>query len=236
MKKAEILVVCMILLLPSVAFSDSTQSLSFQFRIDKSAPISTDYNSNTSIVNNIDESVLFYSFWEDTYEGLDNYYFEWNITGTFENSSATGFDVGWSNITKTINNASAEGYEIFYRFHAKDVNNNWATTKLKSINLISAEPEYNQLIQNNSNPTAGDIVELSCYWSDNFNIYSAILQTDYSGEWLDNQTIIINNKLGWSNFTWDTTGYSGETINCRMIGFDNVSNSNTTIQKNFTVI
>ena len=234
--KKTIIIILLILSSFSLVFAQTNLAVSFQFKVDKTAPLSSETNSNTTTINNIDETVLFYSLWTDTYEGLDYYYFEWNMSGAFENSSATNFESGWSNITRTITNTNIEGSDIFYRFYAKDVNNNWNSTELKSINLLNLAPEYSQLNQNDSTPTVGNIVELSSYWTDNFNIYNSILQTDHSGSWTNNQTIIIDNQFGWSNFTWDTTGYSGETLNWRIIGIDNVTNTNTTIQNSFTVI
>ncbi len=224
-----------ILLLFSSAFAQTNGVIEFMVRVDLTSPVYQNFNSNVSQINSINEAIKFYALWSDDWEGLDHYLFEWNISGTYVNEGPYNFDNGWSNITKIIDNPNYEGEYVVFSFYGYDVNGNFNQTEYKSFTLTNEPPSYSQVSQSDNNPTEGDIVTISSYWEDNFNLYKAVLQTNFSGSWLDNQTEIINAKNGWANFTWDTTGYGGETIWWRIVGYDNVTNTNITEEYRFTV-
>ncbi len=232
MRETRILIGLLIIISPLVAFAQTNGFVSFQFTVDNSTPLYSNFNSNVSEVNNLGEAVSFSALWEDAYEGLDYYYFEWDGV----NSTETSFVNGWSNETRTVDNANLEGRSIYYAFHAVDLNNNWNSTGYNTLSIISSAPVDSMVAQDNPSPTAGEVVEISSYWSDNFNVYNATLQTNYSGAWLDNQTVYLNTLSGWANYSWDTTGYSTQTIWWRINGFDNASNMNTTSITRFDVI
>jgi hypothetical protein len=103
------------------------------------------------------------------------------------------------------------------------------------VTISSVSPAYSSVKQDASVVSAGEQVNLSSYWVDNFIVSSVALQTNETGLWLDNGTpITLNNKSGWANFTIDTTGMSG-VFYWRLKGLDAVSNSNETLINYFTV-
>lgn len=219
-------------------FAQTNAMISFIVTVDTSAPEFYYFGSNSSTVSGLNQSVLLSAYWEDTYEGLDSYQLETNSSGVFENSTAYAFDEGWSNTTNTFSNASQEGGSVYFQYHGVDLNNNWNSTGFKSVELISEAPEYFNVTQNTSNPTAGELVLISSYWTDNFNIYNTTLQINHTGIWSNNQTIYHNKISTWANYTFNTTGYSGESVWWRVRAYDNATivNYNTTKEFKFDVI
>ncbi|VVB74555.1 Uncharacterised protein [Candidatus Tiddalikarchaeum anstoanum] len=233
MKRQVVAVVLFLLLIP-YSFAQTNGFVSFQFRIDIAPPVYSEYNSNTTSINAINECVAFSAYWTDEVR-LNYYLFEWNITNSFENSTLNNFDNGWSNTTRIIDNPDYEGHSVYYKFFGFDKNNNMNETYFNSFSILNKAPSYSDIAESNPNPTPGDVITLSSHWADNFNVYSTKLQTNHSGTWIDNSTILINASNGWANYTWDTTGYNGETIYWKIIAEDNVLNSNETEIYSFTV-
>ncbi|MBN1923351.1 MAG: hypothetical protein JW791_01150 [Nanoarchaeota archaeon] len=232
MRNGKVIVLTAMLMAFSLAFAQTNAQVSFIITVDNLGPEYSNYSSNTSTINALGQSVYFSSYWTDDIVGLDYYYFEWNGV----NTTAKSFVDNWSNETRTVSDANLEGQSISYAFHAKDLNHNWNSTYEDTISVVSAAPEYYTWESNSSNPAQGDIVLFSSYWTDNFNVYNATMQTNHSGEWLDNQTIYLNSLIGWANYTWNTTGYAGESVWWRINGFDNATNMNTTSEYSINVV
>jgi hypothetical protein len=235
MKQTSIIIILSILLIPSLVFAQTNAFFEFMFRIDITKPLFYFFESSNNTINNINESLNFSAYWNDEYQGVDYYFFEWNISGDYKNSSANSFESGWSNLTKKIDKAEYEGLSVGFAFYGYDVNNNMNFTAYDYFNIKSEPCYYYNITQSDNNPDFGELVNISSFWTDNFNVYNITLQTNHSGDWLDNKTVFLNNITGWANFTWDTTDYSGETIWWRLRGFDNATNINITKPLNFSV-
>ncbi len=232
--KEKIAVITFILLFSS-AFAQTNGVVEFMVRVDSTSPVYQNFNSNVTTINTINEAIKFYALWSDDWEGLDYFLFEWNISGVYVNEGPYSFNLGWSNVTKIISDPNYEGEYVVFSFYGYDVNGNFNQTEYKSFIITNEAPSYSQISQSNNAPIAGEIVNISSFWEDNFNVYKAVLQTNFSGVWTDNQTKIIDSNTGWANFTWNTSGYSGQTIWWRIVGYDNATNTNTTEEYSFTV-
>jgi len=220
-----------ILLVLTPVMAQTNGYIGFTIYIDNASPTYNNFEG-VALIDDLYDQFFTYAEWNDHH--LTTYLFEWNMTGVFENDTAQSFDQNWSNVTKSMTNAD-EGKTIRYRFHGRDWSNNWNSTYYKDLVIASIAPIYSNVSQNNSNPTAGEFVQLTSYWTDNFEIDHVFLQTNETGSWLDNGTpAAVDTKSGWANFTIDTTGMSGP-FYWRIQGQDKISNVNNTPINYFTV-
>jgi len=234
MEKIWLLMALVLFLIPSYCFAQTNAVIGFVVTVDNSKPVNDYLGSNTTLVHNLNENVSFYSHWTDTYEGLDSYKFETNLTGSFENDTSASFTDGWANTTKTFTNADYEGGSVYYKYHAIDVNNNAEASNYGIVQLESKNPEYYEVSQNTSNPNAGEQVNITSRWADNFNVYKTMLETNYTSAWTKYETKYYNTINAWSEFYFDTTGYTG-IVWWRITGYDNATNTNMTNEYNFTI-
>jgi len=215
-----------ILLVLTPAISANNGFLAFSITIDNVSPYYEGFEG-ISLIENINDEFHCYALWNDS-NILGTYVFEWNLTGLAKNDSAQKFVNGWSNITKTFNGAD-EGKSIAYRLHGRDWSGNWNSTYYKNLVIASISPEFFSVSQSNESPITGDPVNISSFWTDNFEVDHVQLQTNESGFWINNGSPVdIDNQSGWANFTIDTTGMNSSPYHWRLIGFDEVGNSNTT--------
>ncbi len=229
----KILILFMYLFLLSPALCQTNGYINFMITLDFEPPQYSLLSSNTISINNIGESIEFSAYWTD-YE-LGDYKFSWNITNTFENSSNQEYVNGWSNETRTINNANYEGRSVGWKYYGFDANNNLNTTTIKYFDIISEEPEYSQISQDKDTPAEGEVVNISSYWTDNFEIDHVDILTNETSSWETHDTVNINDVSGWANFTYDTTGHSGETIWWRVNGYDAISTNTISTTHSFSV-
>jgi len=234
--KRAIIVLILIISLISASYSDTSGYVSFTFRIDKSAPTYSELSANTTEVSNINELVLFSAYWEDNYVGLKDYYFTWNMTGTFDNTTSRNYAGNWSNITRAVSDPDAEGTNISYGFYAFDKNNNMNYTGNNYFSVINKAPEYSEVTQSNSTPADGEVITLSAYWTDNFNIYDSVLETNKTGAWSTTELMTPDSNPAWTNYTFNTSGFIGQSIAWRIKAADNANNINTTEELIFSVI
>ncbi len=204
----------------------------FSIYIDNVSPTYTNYGG-LSLIENIDETFYAYCQWDDNVM-LHKYTFEWDISGFPENSSLEYFNESWSNITRTFNSAD-EGKTVYYKFYGEDKMGNWNSTPYRILTIASIKPENTLLEQDNDSPSIGDPVHITSYWTDNFEVDHVQLQTNESGAWADNGSPVdIDLPQGWANFTIDTTGMNTSPYYWRLVGFDEIGNSNTTPVHYFT--
>lgn len=191
-----------------------------------------DFFSGLSTINSIDEEFHAYAHWVDNVR-LKEFVFEWDKDG-MANDSAVAMVDDWSNVTKSFN-GNDEGKTINYRFHGYDSRLNYNTTSLRQVVTVNKDPDYSDLAQSNNSPSIGDQVNISSYWTDNFEVDRVYLQTNESGAWHDNGSPVdIDNQEGWANFTIDTTGFNTSPYYWRLNGYDQVGNDNTTPINYFT--
>ena len=101
-------------------------------------------------------------------------------------------------------------------------------------------PKWDNLSQNNSEPTMYDYVELSVYWSDNVNLSHAILSTNETGDWINytiyGSPLTLNGKSSWTNFTWHNETIKGGTVVSWKVYVNDTSNNwNVTDEMSFIV-
>ena len=236
MKKYWLLMALVLFLIPSFCFAQTNAVISFVVTVDNSKPVNDYLNSSTKIVYNLDEEILFSSHWTDTYEGLDTYKFETNMTGSFENDTSASFTDGWANVTKIFTNPDYEGESVYYRFHAIDVNNNANVSNYGTVYFESRNPEYYAVSQNTSTPIAGEQVNISSKWTDNFNVYKTVLETNCTGAWTEYEIQYYNTINAWSEHYLNTTDCTNVFVLWRITGYDNATNTNTTSEYSFTII
>jgi hypothetical protein len=227
-----------IILLISLSFSiqksySDTKYVEFTIYIDRTAPEYSNETITSQLINNSNEQINISAYWTDNYQ-LKSYYYESNITGTYQSSTAKNFINGWSNETITVTNADYEGLTVYYSLYGFDNAANYNQTEYKSFNIISQSPQYNNTQQSDDTISANNNITLSAYWTDNFNLKNATLQINDT-EWTDKETITIDLINAWSNFTFNTTGLLGS-IDWKIKATDNVGNINITNFMSFTVI
>jgi len=208
----------------------------FRIIIDNKAPKYNVFGANTSTIKEINESIKFFANWSDF--SLDYWIFEWDITGVEENITQESFITSWSNLTKTIDNSSWEGMIVSFKFYAKDEYNNWNATDAGQFIVVKKLPVPEELSQSDDTPQNGTPVNLSSYWTDNFEVAYVYLQTNETGVWINNGSpVCINDVAGWANFTYDTTGQLGDRW-WRVVGYDvgGSPNDNASPIMKFTII
>ncbi|MFA5406666.1 MAG: hypothetical protein WC307_04905 [Candidatus Nanoarchaeia archaeon] len=221
------------LLMLSVGFCQNNAYVTFSIYIDRASPSFDNYNASPEVINNVNETLNLSAHWTDD-RNATAYTYESNVTGLFENSSETILSYNWSNTTINFSPLD-EGKIIDYRLNCRDRVNNWNSTAFGTVTINSISPAYSDVEQDASVVSAGEIVKLSSYWTDNFQVSSVTLQTNETGSWLDNGSPVnINNAGDWANFTIDTTSMNG-VFYWRLKGLDAVSNSNETSINYFTV-
>jgi hypothetical protein len=208
----------------------------FQIRVDNTAPIYSNLLINSTAINGINEMVEFSSLWADDYTGLKDYYFSWNITKNFENTTSKNFINNWANITKSISEPDYEGRTVASLFYSFDKNNNLRQTEPLYFQVINQSPYYSNVSQSGNIIAEGEIVNLSAYWTDNFNVYESILETNKTGVWSSQESMTLNSISTWSNYTFNTSGYKGKNIAWKISAGDNVKNINSTDEMIFSVI
>lgn len=221
-------------LIINTGFSD-TKYVEFRIYIDRTAPEYFNETISSDLINDSNDLINISVFWRDN-DLLSHYFYESNITGVFENSTSKNFIEGYSNETIIINNASYEGETVYYKFYGFDRAKNMNQTEYKSFSILSQEPFFSNITQSHDVINEGENITLSAYWSDNFNVYESILQTNKTSEWTDESSIIHNSNLAWSNYTFNTSDYAGNSIAWRIKARDSVGNINTTTQLIFNVI
>jgi hypothetical protein len=210
------------------AFSN-TQYVEFTIYIDRTAPA----YSNEIMAGEISQSgdsINVSSFWSDNHK-LSNYYYESNITGSYENSALNSFNEGYSNETVAVTDADYEGRSVYYRFIGFDLAGNANSTEYKSFSILSQNPQFSNVSQSADEITQGSNITLSAYWTDNFNAKNATLQIN-NGSWEDKETLALNSQSSWSNFTFNTAGLSGS-IGWKIKSYDNIGNFNLTTAMSF---
>ena len=207
------------------------QNINIHILVDNSSP-TYDVYEGTSLVYDYTDTFFTYAHWVDEYPY--KYVFEWNITGVFQNDSEEYIIDGWSNITKTITPLD-EGKEVYYKIHCRDWSKNWGETYYKSFVVASIKPWYTELSQSNDSPAIGDVVNITSYWEDNFEVNYAVLQTNETGSWHDNGSpVYINDIGGWANFSIDTTGFNTSPYYWRIRAVDQANNENISAIMYFT--
>jgi hypothetical protein len=211
------------------AFSN-TQYVEFTIYVDRTAP---EYYNETIFggLNQSADALNISAFWADNH-ALSNYYYESNITGSYENSALKSFIEGYSNETITATDADYEGRSVYYRFTGFDIAGNANSTEYKLFSILSQSPQFSNVSQSHEIISAGDNITLSAYWTDNFNIKNATLQIN-NGSWEDRENLILNSLSSWSNFTLNTAGLSGS-IGWKIKAYDNIGNFNLTPAMSFT--
>ncbi len=221
-----------IFLVLTPVFSQTNGHIGFTLYIDNVSPV-FDYFEGISVIMSVNDVFHTYCHWTDNVN-LNEFVFEWDESGVLVNDSAQSFVDGWSNVSKTFTSID-EGKIINYRIHGSDGWLNWNSTYYKSIVVASIKPENSFLDQGNGSPLIGDLVNISSYWLDNFEVDHVVLETNESGSWLVNGSPVdIDVSEGWANFSIDTTGFNSSPYYWRLTGFDEVGNSNTTPINFFT--
>jgi hypothetical protein len=224
-----------ILLVLASAIAQNNGPVYFRYTVDVKAPKYDAFGANTSTIKEINESIKFYANWSDF--SLDYWIFEWDITGVAENVTQEDFSTSWSNLTLKINDSSWEGMIVDYKFYARDDYKNWNVTEAGQFTVVTKLPVPEIYEQDSAAPENGTPVKLITYWSDNFEVDHVYLQTNETGDWVNNGSpVSINDVIGWANFTYDTTGHLGGRW-WRTQGFDaaNTPNSNTSPVIMFTI-
>ncbi len=217
-----------------ISFSDIAY-IAFQIYIDTIAPNYTSFGSNVSEINKINESILFYSFWNDGENGLlykGN--FSWNVSGWKNESYSLYGNKSWFNVTKVIDNVSWEGKEVYFKFYVRDWSGNYNATEEKSFVIVSKEPNWSDQGESSSSVNQGENISLWALFSDNFIVYNATLQFNDTGSWTNNYSKILNCNNCYANFTINTSSMQG-TYYWRIIGRDKIGNENATAIESFTV-
>ncbi len=102
--------------------------------------------------------------------------------------------------------------------------------------LFSNQGWHNLTVIRNNLITFLDVLNLTAYWTDNFNLNYSVLWTNRSGEWLAENTSPFNlSPSGWSNFTIDLTGDGDKTISWKIVVNDSLGNVNETDVNSFYV-
>lgn len=232
---AWILAVIMIFVVLTPCFS-TNYAIPFVVKIyEKFPPVITDFGSNVSIISSSGEEVLMHGFWSDI-SGMDEYNFSWNSTGVYENTTYSFGGTDWSNVTRSITNPSLEGDSIGFQFHAVDSLGIQNSSPLSYLSVLSDKPDYSLQSQSNDSVTDGDLIDLSVFWEDNFRMNNAFLQFNDTGDWYDNGSLSINSKSGWSVFSFNTSGWGGETLYWRIRATDFIGNENASGIMSFDVV
>ncbi len=121
---------------PYDGYVNGTTSESFFYTYDTTAPSYSDFGKNTSLVE-VNDTVLFYSFWADNLAGLSHYVFSWNNSGTMENDTAMSLTL-WSNITKKVN--ATNGSIVVWNIYANDTAGNWNSTGNQTFKIGNSAP------------------------------------------------------------------------------------------------
>ncbi len=224
--KWVVLVILIITLLAAYA-----EQVDIQIYIDNTSP-TYDVYEGISLIYDYTEEFFTYAHWVDEYPY--KYVLEWNITGYFANDTENYIVDGWSNITKQITPLD-EGKSVYYKIYCRDWSRNWGETFYKSFVVASTAPWYSSISQSNDSPVIGDLINITSYWEDNFEVSYAVLQTNETGTWHDNGSpVYINDIGGWANFTIDTTGFNTSPYYWRIRAVDQVNNENITEPMYFT--
>ncbi len=219
-------------MLLNVALAQNNAAIEFHIYVDRTPPVSDSLNYSP-VINSINDNFSASAHWSDDY-AVKEFVFNWNISGEFVSDSPQSLINDWSNITKWFNPVD-EGKTIGFTISAVDYSGNWNNTGINVFTISNQSPDYSQVSESTDSPLIGESVSISSFWSDNFEVTNVTLQTNESGYWHDNGSpVIINSINGWANFTIDTTGMNNSPYYWRLIGFDAISNSNTTPPQFFT--
>ena len=171
----------------------------------------------------------FSAYWTDNIF-LMNYTFSLdNGNGTFynfsDNISMNGAS-NWSNATWIIN--ATPNSAIRWIIYAWDNSSNINNTGIQSFSTKSVNPPLWSL--NSSNTTlAGEHVNLSVKWNDDFALGNYTLQLDNGNGTFYNQTTIpFTGTLNWSNTDWTLNSTVGSAIRWRYYSNDSFGNFNVT--------
>ncbi len=211
------------------------------FVADASPPIPTAVSSNVSTLE-YGEAILLSSYWTDD-AGLSANFLETNETGSILNYSSSELVLNpeWANYT-WLNSSTYPDNTIRWRVWANDTSGNWAATGVQTFNVRdTTSPKYSDYGDNNSAPIVGETILLMAYWSENFNLSYAILETNETGTY-QNKTMNysspmkINGTADWSNFTWRNASVQKDIqVSWRIWANDSKGNWNATPYKAFTV-
>ncbi|MFH0961956.1 MAG: VCBS repeat-containing protein [archaeon] len=211
---------------------------------DQAGPSASAVSSNVSSLD-YGAAILLSAYWTDD-AGLSQAKLETNETGSLQNKTVYGSPFSfstnpeWANFTWE-NSSIYPDNTIQWRIWAEDSSSNWGATSLQTFNVRdSSEPVFGSYFENDSAPPVGGTVGLFAYWTDNFNLSEAKLETNETGTYQNKTTygspLIFFGAGNWSNFTWrNTSVVSGTKINWRIWAKDASGNWNVTPYESFLV-
>lgn len=156
---------------------------------------------------NYPEALRISAYWTDN-QGLSVAKFETNETGTWQNKTAYGSPFAfpgepeWSNFT-WLNTSIVPWTRVGYRIWANDTSGNWNVTPTSSFLVADNEvPSNSQTGSNTTSPDVEEAVLLYTYWTDNYLLSHAKLETNESGTYANTSVLALSGSASWSNFTW----------------------------------
>jgi len=116
----------------------TTSNLQYFTTTAVGVPTYSDIGYNTTLAGNITE---FSCYWQDP-DGLSQFIFSWNGTGSWTNDTASGLTgtADWANLTKTL--PSNVGVVVGFRWYCNDTGDNWAATGIQNLTTTETTVRY----------------------------------------------------------------------------------------------
>ena len=168
---------------------------------------------------------------------VSGYIYETNITGTAVNSTWAAFATG--NFTNTsIPIATLREYEgkvATIKFYANDSANLWNSTSC-TVTIITDTPKYENAAYDNTAINAGDSMNVSVGFTDNFTVEYSYLMADWTGTYVNYTMAQKAASTTQKNFTYRIDGSNTRsTFNVKFCGVDYSDASNCTSAQAITV-